>query len=102
MGDSRDGWTVSVHWADAGVHALVHLPSQPACGCLGRLQVRLTCCWVSLESSHRSDLHKVFYHKTEQLNSSQRVLDHAGSRSSENRNIDRGGSTSEPQAFIKV
>lgn len=39
VGDPRDSGAVCVHGADAGLHALVHLPPQPACCCLGHLQV---------------------------------------------------------------
>lgn len=37
VGNSRDGWTVSLHYDDVGLHALVHLPAQPACSSLEHL-----------------------------------------------------------------
>lgn len=39
VGNSRDGWPVSLHYADVGLHALVHLPPQPTCSSLEHLQV---------------------------------------------------------------
>lgn len=39
VGGAGDGGAVRVHRADAGLHALVRLPAQPACSCLGPLQV---------------------------------------------------------------
>lgn len=39
VGNSRDGWPVSLHYVDVGLHALVHLPPQPTCSSLEHLQV---------------------------------------------------------------
>lgn len=41
VGNSRNGWPVSLHNADADLHALVHLSPQSACSSLEHLQVQM-------------------------------------------------------------
>lgn len=41
VGNSRNGWSVSFYNGNVGLHALVHLPAQPACGRLEHLQVNV-------------------------------------------------------------